>query len=719
MTDTELHNIAAASQNTENSADAVFQEEQNHLTSTYEAIEKIERNVLESMRKTAQEAEEDKRNMADELASNFASDGEKQETYIEYANMNSVIDSYNRTQRANAEKLTAVRILKPQSYFAKVVLQYKPGAAPKELYIGNAGLSDDSYRRLIVDWRSPVAEVYYNQADGKTSYEANGRTINVDLKLRRQFDITGSKLNACFDTTIAIQDELLLASLSRQRTSQMQAITTTIQKEQNVVIRHKDVPALLVNGIAGSGKTSVLLQRIAYLFYQKRESLDPRQVFLITPNPVFRDYIDNVLPDMGERNPNILTWNEFAEGAIPPGRDFKRFDTLFETLQLIDKAVDSLELQDKDFRDIKSQGTVLINAQQIAKAAAKFKNAPAGPHRITLIREELETRLQSRLGQMANNTAAQDVVSELSYNDQLSIFGEPITMDTEENAKAFTLKFLTQQYESAFEAVKNDYWLRIDRIGKRIAGIEDLSFLEWLYLKIRITGMSNPDAKYVMIDEVQDYTTAQLAILSRYFRRANFLLLGDENQAIKPGTASFDEIRHVFEATRGEVSECHLMTSYRSTPAITELFAKLAITADGMQISSVQRADTEPEFHEYATESEYIQNLVQAARESKELKGTTAFVALNTEAATRTAQLLGDDSPALIGEGDTLPNSGSILLALPLAKGLEFDHVVIVNASKEDFPDNDLSRRRLYTAISRATSTVSVFSNGELSPLLK
>ena len=270
MTGTALHDTAAAPLNAENAADAVFQEEQQHLSKTYAAIEKIEQDVLANMRKTAQEAEEDKRNMADELASNFASDGEKQETYIEYANMNSVIDSYNRTQRANAEKLTAVRILKPQPYFAKVVLQYKPGAAPKELYIGNAGLSDDQYRRLIVDWRSPVAEVYYNQADGKTSYEANGRTINVDLKLRRQFDITGNKLNACFDTTVAIQDELLLASLSRQRTSQMQAITTTIQKEQNVVIRHKDVPALLVNGIAGSGKTSVLLQRIAYLFYQQR-----------------------------------------------------------------------------------------------------------------------------------------------------------------------------------------------------------------------------------------------------------------------------------------------------------------------------------------------------------------------------------------------------------------------------------------------------------------
>ena len=719
MTGTALHDTAAAPLNAENAADAVFQEEQQHLSKTYAAIEKIEQDVLANMRKTAQEAEEDKRNMADELASNFASDGEKQETYIEYANMNSVIDSYNRTQRANAEKLTAVRILKPQPYFAKVVLQYKPGAAPKELYIGNAGLSDDQYRRLIVDWRSPVAEVYYNQADGKTSYEANGRTINVDLKLRRQFDITGNKLNACFDTTVAIQDELLLASLSRQRTSQMQAITTTIQKEQNVVIRHKDVPALLVNGIAGSGKTSVLLQRIAYLFYQQRESLDPRQVFLITPNPVFRNYIDNVLPDMGERNPNILTWNEFAEGTIPPGRDFARFDTTFETLQRIDEAVEKLEFQDKDFRDIKSQGTLLISAQQIARAAANFKNAPAGPHRITLIREELETRLQSRLGQMAGNSAAQDVVSELSYNDQLSIFGEPIAMDTEENAKKYTLQFLTQEYESAFEAVRCDYWLRIDRIAKRIAGMEELSFLEWLYTKIAITGMSNPDAKYVMIDEVQDYTTAQLAVLARYFRRANFLLLGDENQAIKPGTASFDEIRHVFKEIRGEVSECNLMTSYRSTPAITELFAKLAVTADGMQISSVQRADTEPDFHECATAEEYEKELRALAIAAKEYDGTTAFVALDEESAARTAQLLGEDAPQLIGEGDTLPGSGAIVLALPLAKGLEFDHVVIVDASAEAFPENELSRRRLYTAISRATSTVSIVSNGVLSPLLK
>ena len=699
--------------------DAIFAEEQAHLSETYATIEAMEQGVMAQMRKTAQQAEEDKKNMADELASNFASDGEKQETYIEYANMNSVIDSYNRAQRAAADKLTAIRILKPQPYFAKVVLQYRAGAEPKELYIGNAGLSDENYQRLVVDWRSPVAEVYYNQADGPTSYEANGRTINVDLKLRRQFDISHDKLNACFDTTVAIEDKLLLASLSRQRTSQMQAITTTIQKEQNVVIRHEDVPALLVNGIAGSGKTSVLLQRIAYLFYQKRESLDPREVFLITPNPVFRTYIDHVLPDMGERNPNILTWAEFAKGLIPPGRDFLREDSSVEELQRIDEAVRGLEFQDKDFRDIKSQGTVLISAQQIARAAAKFKNAPAGPHRITLIREELETRLNSRLGQMAGSSAAQDVVSELDYNTQLSVFGEPVVMDTEEQAKKYTLKFLTQQYASAFEAVRNDYWLRVDRIGKRIAGIEELTFMEWLYLKIALTGMGNPSAKYVMIDEVQDYSAAQLAVLARYFRRANFLLLGDENQAIMPQTASFTEIKQVFEKLRGKVSECHLMTSYRSTPAITDLFAKLAVTADGMQISSVQREDTKPEIIECTDASEYERELRRVATELAGFEGTAALVALDDEAVERTAQLLGEDAPQVVDGSAALPDSGAILLALPLAKGLEFDHVVVVDASSQAFPENDLSRRRLYTAISRATSTVTVLSNGPLSSLLR
>lgn len=711
--------------------DPVFTEEQAHLDATYNTILSMERAIEAQMAKTRADAEEDKKNMADEVASNFASEGEAQETYIEYANVNSVVDAYNQLQSSNVDKLSRINILKTSPYFAKVVLRFKKGAEPKELYIGNVGLSDENYRRLVVDWRSPVAEVYYNQSNGATSYVANGRTINVDLQLRRQFDITENHLNSYFDTTVAIQDELLLASLSRQRTEKMQAITTTIQKEQNQVIRHEDVPALLVNGIAGSGKTSVLLQRIAYLFYQNRESLDPRQVFLVTPNPVFRRYIDNVLPDMGERNPNILTWDEFAAQVTPPGREFNRFDASPAVMRQIEEAVQHLTFNEKDFRDVKCQGVRLISAAQIARVAAKFKNIPAGPRLITLVREELEKRLTSRLGQMAGTDEAQDLVASFSHNEQLRIFGEPVIMDTEEQARDYTLRYLNELYADAFETVRNDHWLRVDRIGKRLLGIDDLSFLEWLYLKIACSGMGNDEAKFVMIDEVQDYTVAQLAVLARYYSRAHFLLLGDENQAIKPNTASFKAVREVFEETRGEVSECHLMTSYRSTPAITELFARLAPEDERMQITSVQRDDEVPVIVECADAEAYRAAVRKAAADAESNEGLTAVIAADDEQMQRLRDILGLSEGAsevakdlasavvVVDEAGSLPAGGTILLPLPLAKGLEFDQVVIAEASEATFPDDELSRRRLYTAISRATKSITLIAEGELTPLLK
>ena len=289
--------------------DAVLRAEQEHLSETYATLDALARSTYEELLRIDAEAAADKIALSEELSVNLETYADAMETYADFAAMNRVIDGHNTARASRAARLSDLRLLLKQPYFAKIALQYKPGQEPKEFYLGAAGVSDDDYRRIVVDWRSPIAEVYYNQANGPTSYEANGRTINVDLKLRRQFDIEGPVLNAYFDTTVAIQDALLLASLSKQRSARMQAITATIQKEQNAVVRHEDVPALLVNGIAGSGKTSVLLQRIAYLFYRRRDDLDPSEVVLVTPNPVFRAYIADVLPDMGESNPQTITWD--------------------------------------------------------------------------------------------------------------------------------------------------------------------------------------------------------------------------------------------------------------------------------------------------------------------------------------------------------------------------------------------------------------------------
>lgn len=703
--------------------DPIYLGEQQHLAETYTTLCDMEDEVSARMHKTALEASEDKNNAADEIASNFASDQEAQETYVEYASLNSVIDSYNQKQSIDREKLTSIQILKRQPYFAKLELEYKPGAPAKELYIGNAGLSDENYRRMVVDWRSPVAEVYYNQSNGATSYEANGRTINVNLKTRRQFDIEADTLRGYFDTTVAIEDKLLLASLQRKRSDRMRDITATIQKEQNTVVRHDDVNVLLVNGIAGSGKTSVLLQRIAYLFYQNRETLNPEDVYLITPNPVFRTYIDAVLPNMGEKNPRIITFAEFAASFVPQGRTFDSTEASLETLAHIDEALASFEFHPKDFKDIKCAGTMLIGAQQLAKLCDKYKKFPAGPRRIIMMREELERRLDSRLNQMAATEAIHDEIASLPINDQLRLFSSPFNPQNDEEAHDLSLIYLKEKYAEALDTVRGDHWLRIDRIAKRLCGIEELSLTEWLYFKLAITGQAMPDARYVMVDEVQDYTPAQLTILAKYFRRAHFLLLGDQNQAIFEASSTFDEVASVFEGAFGQVNRCSLMTSYRSTPAITNLFARLLPENERLQVSSVQRDDVEPTIMPCHGEGDWRQALSAAmTKASQAEEGLTAIIAATEEEAAALWESI-EGTPAaqnvrLVDNSATLPDHGTIVIALPLAKGLEFDNVILADASTAVYPETELNRRRLYTAISRATATVTILANGELTPLL-
>ena len=288
---------------------AVFAQEQEHLSATYGKLQEMEKDLEDRIGAIEEKAAAEKLDIRENLALNFEGDSESMETYIEVEVMNHTIDQYNMDRDTAAEKLSRVKRLLKAPYFAKVRLQFEPDEDPEEYYIGSVGITEDNLDPLVIDWRSPIAETYYNQDNGRTFYTVDGRRIDVDLLLRRQFELSENHLQAFFDTQIAIQDPLLIRSLTRQRSDKMQAITATVQREQNVVIRHENVPALLVNGIAGSGKTSVLLQRIAWLFYRQRKTLRPDEVVLMTLNPIFRRYIDQVLPDMGEMNPVSVTWN--------------------------------------------------------------------------------------------------------------------------------------------------------------------------------------------------------------------------------------------------------------------------------------------------------------------------------------------------------------------------------------------------------------------------
>ena len=646
--------------------DPVFQQEQDHLSDTYAKLEAIAKNLSEKMERRRWQAAKDKDDMQGEVKHNFASDGEAQETYVDYAVLNNLIRDYNLEQDADSERLAAAAKLLEQPYFAKISLEMRTGAPAKDIYIGLAGVADENYRRMVVDWRSPVAEVYYNQENGATSYEANGRTIKVNLLNRRQFDIEGKTLRAYFDSDVAIEDSLLLQSLSAQRSEHMKAITATIQKEQNLIIRHEDVPALLVAGIAGSGKTSVLLQRIAYLFYRNRGSLDPRQVFLISPNPVFAKYIENVLPDLGERNPETITYHDLCARLLPAGRNPQDKESPLELLWKIDRAVEGLRFELADLRDIKFYGVRLVSAGAIMHLMQKYPNVPAGPHLVTLVREELFNRLDARLKQMAATEAVQDELLCLSLDEQVRLFNAPYDPQTEQEARDCALAYLQERFAGAVLAIERDEWLRIDRIGMRLLGVENLPVSAWLYLNMAVTGLGNPDARYVMIDEAQDYSQGQLAVLARYFRRAHFLLLGDPNQAIFEGTATWDEMRAVFEEMRGEVSQCRLMTSYRSTPAITDLFARLLPAGEAMEVASVQREAPAPEIVVCENADEWKAALVEAVRVACDAGGLTAVIVPWKNDAKRLAKTL--DGVTVLGEGDSLPETGIVVVPLKLAK---------------------------------------------------
>ena len=674
----------------------IFEEEQAHLTQTHGKLRAMKEELEERINTISEKAAKEKQDIRSNLSLNFDSDTDSMETYIEFEAMSHSITQYNIEQDAAAEKLGRVKRLLKAPYFARVKLQFDPSEEPEDYYIGSAGVSENAFEHLVIDWRSPIAETYYNQENGKTFYTVNGKRVDVDLQLRRQYNLEEDRLFSFFDTQVAIEDPMLLQSLASSRTDKMKAITATIQKEQNAVIRCADVPVLLVNGIAGSGKTSVLLQRIAYLFYRQRENLRPDQVYLLTINPVFRQYIDQVLPDLGEENPRTITWRDFVHIANAP--DKGPYEPAAEAdLVKIERALKSLRLEEEDFRPVMQKGRCVLSRREIRRASEGLAGIETGVRFMNILADRLAEIARVKIQRMERDD---------KENDDAEMTDEPGVR--EQNR-------IKNQYGGAFSAISHFAFLDIERIGCRILGRKKLTSAEWIWLKMLLTGMGDKNVRYVMIDEVQDYTAAQLMVLRRYFGNAKFMMLGDEFQAIRQGTASFDKIRELF----GEVAEFPLLTSYRSSPEITEIFTRLLPREKRIRTASVQRPGTAPVKMACASRDEYVMRLRSLISAAQQGKGLTAVICGNRRSLERIEELLGEDAPPVIRRNQALPSGGVFLITPELVKGLEFDGVILPDADPQMYPEDTLSRHRLYTAVSRAIRRLSILAERNLTGLLE
>ena len=673
-----------------------FEKEQSHLNRVYDKLLGMEKDLEEKIRALDETALADKNDMRDNLRFDYADDETTMETLAELEVWNRYIDTYNVESDSLGRNLNAVRKLLEAPYFAEVRLRFDPSEDPESYYIGRVGIMEKGTEPMIVDWRSPIAEVYYNQENGPTHYMVEDRKIAVDLMLRRQFDLKKNRLISFFDTGIAIEDPMLLKSLSQTHSDKMRSITATIQKEQNTVIRYPDVQMLLVDGIAGSGKTSVLLQRIAYLFYRKRKDLRPDQVCLMTLNPVFRDYIDEVLPDMGETNPMTVTWREFLKMLRVPAFPGKGDGTGADRLQKIREGLPKLKPEAADFFPVTQKGRTVMTAREVLSVVNGFRQIPFGTRLMQTSADELEHRAMIRLRGMETDADTENVQ----------------TSEKEE-------KRLENDYGGAVKNIRNYAWINVGHVTERILGTEHITEAEWLFTMLELTGVCDRNMRYVMIDEVQDYTRAQLEILRGYYPNARFMLLGDEFQSIREGTVSFAEIEDMARGSGLQFALLPLMTSYRSSPEITEMFAALLPDERKMMVSSVRRPGEPVTIKACGTDEEFKVELKRLIAQFDGEEGLTGIICRSADHLKHLAGTLRKEVTVIAGGQDTLPKKGTVLIELALAKGLEFDRVILPDADPETYPDDRMGRHCLYTAVSRATGQLAVLARGEVSGLLR
>lgn len=363
-----------------------------------------------------------RKNFWEDVTVNFEDAAEAAETYASMKQQAELLSERERTHREADKQLKTLRKLKSSPYFGRIDFAEEGGEGTDCIYLGIASLrdaKDEDY--LIYDWRAPVSSLYYDYPPGPAAYETPMGTIRGELLLKRQFVIRGGEIVSLFDTGVTIGDELLQEVLGKQSDAQMKSIVATIQREQNRIIRNERSRLLVVQGAAGSGKTSAALQRVAYLLYRYRGVLTADQIVLFSPNPMFNSYVATVLPELGEDNMQQTTFQDYLHFRL--GRAFRlegpyeqleyslaaagepgyasrmeaiRYKASSAFVRLIDRYLDSLRAGGMRFKPIVFRGEALVKASNIEESFYSLDRSISLPNRLKLVAERLLARMKER-----------------------------------------------------------------------------------------------------------------------------------------------------------------------------------------------------------------------------------------------------------------------------------------------------------------------------------
>ena len=698
--------------------------EEAYLKNVYQKLIDKKNELRESMDTAKIEGNQSLKEMAGELRLNFDSYLDNLDTFSMIEMKNREIDQMNIKQKNAENQLAKIERLLKSPYFGKVVVDFLDNEPKESFYIGTANFTDDADENLVYDWRSPIAELFYNNMIGPSSYTVRQNKIDTVIKERRQFILERDRLVKFFDTSVAIQDDVLLEVLGQDETNEMKAITATIQSEQNTIIRDVKSQNILVNGVAGSGKTSAIMQRISYLLYLYRDTMTSDDLLILSPNHRFIDYISNVLPSLGERNPLNLTILQLvsqlsAEEIEGEEAYFKRItkESVSEqaehlrSKEYIDdlKRSDPLFLDHPDFiRGLTKNGKTVLSKKTIEKIYEKVPAHPKLIDRLQATKKALMSEWKNHLLKQAKSPAVQNQVLSLTEDRQLKLFGELISDDSEQSIAAYARKLLQKNYRKITRQIEEMAWVDEHRLFERIYEKRYGSAYVWQHTRtvdeavillaihhLLVEKVNVPAFRYLLIDEVQDYTLAQLGLLIELFPKTHFTLVGDENQAIFNSSTTFADIMRCFDDYHLPIHRYDLRSSYRSSGAITELFKTYAVDQEKIDIVSIRPQGKEPEYRSFRSSEELLKILAEIL---VSLKGEKAAVITQTEEETQTLQESIKKSSYGLENCQIIP--------LSLAKGLEFDHVILYPF--ENDRDEQRRRRQMYTAISRGMKSIVV-----------
>ncbi|NRO64499.1 DNA helicase IV [Lactobacillus helveticus] len=745
--------------------------EQKHLDNIMKQIKEREKSLKKSIKSAEGEARDLNSHFFDDVKLDYDGYSTSMETALSIHQQQQLLSEREHTWQHSAKQLDTVERLEKRPYFARVDFKEQGEKKPETIYIGLGSFADKDDHFLIYDWRAPISSIYYDGKLGEVSYNSPEGKITVDMTKKRQFMIEDGKIVNMFDTNESIGDQMLLEVLSEKSSTQMKSIVTTIQQEQNKIIRNTSADLLFVQGAAGSGKTSAILQRIAYLLYRYRGNLTSSDVIMFSPNQLFNDYIKNVLPEMGEQNMVQMTYWQFVARRLP-GMNVENLFKQFEDqnsdtdISKLKGSVNFFNLLTRYAKHLNKRGVIFKNIyfrdkkkpyfdkEKIKEIYYSYNENYNLANRIDATREELIKMLNRKITPEAKKAWVARTIEGMSQSELNELYDRPDQeFESEAKEEAFlgrkiVLKALKgvhkrilhnhfinmrAQYLSFLRAVPKmvdlakwditeDDWLHhIDEVKenfkKHDIAITDVS--AYLYLYDLITGRrTDYEMRYAFIDEIQDYTPFQLAYLKYNFPRAKFTMLGDLNQAIFTKDESrslLKQISGLFDPEKTDVVQ--LTKSYRSTKQLTN-FTK-QILRQGEKIEAFNRQGPKPVIWGRDNDEKAIDVLVDVLRDNEKRKMTTVIITKDLASAKFVHEELSKkkEPTTLIATANQRLVDGTLVIPSYLAKGLEFDAVVMWGANKENYHQLD-ETQLVYTITSRAMYKLDVIYTGEKSPLL-